>query len=167
MELHLLRHGIAADPNDPAFSDDSQRPLTDEGLRKTRQVAHALARLRFTYDLILTSPLARAKQTADVVAGELGLSDRVQLCPALAPGGRPQAVVKVIGELADSDGSLLLVGHEPDLSRLASWLISGRLDARIRLKKAGLCVVETDGLAGGRCGVLKLLLPPRVLQRLA
>ena len=165
MELYLLRHGIAVDRTARRFPDDSHRPLTAEGIARTRKVAKALAALKLAFDLVLTSPYVRAKQTADLVTEELELSDKLRLCLPLAPGGKPRELIAEIKRLCQPEAKVLLVGHEPDLSRLASLLISGRPDAALTMKKAGLCVLDAGELVAGRCASLQLLLTPKVLLR--
>lgn len=167
MELYLLRHGIAADRGVEGFLEDTHRPLTPEGIRKTRKVAQALETLKVEFDGVLTSPLVRAKQTADLVAEVLGIPETLHLCNALAPGGRPRVLVADLKRQFKSDSRVLLVGHEPNMSRFASLLISGNPDADVTLKKAGLCVLVTGELVAGRCASLDLLLPPRVMLRIA
>ena len=117
--------------------------------------------------MVLTSPYVRAKQTADIVAEVLGIPQKLRLCKALAPGGKPRELVAELTPHGRNDSRVLLVGHEPDLSRLASLLISGRPDADITLKKAGLCVLDAGEPAAGRCASLELLLSPKMLIRLA
>jgi phosphohistidine phosphatase len=164
MKIYLLRHGIAADHGDPRYPRDSERPLTPEGRRKTRLVANALGKLGVKPDIILTSPFVRAHQTAEITATVLRLKKRLQVCQHLASGGDAK---RLIAEISKSHGraeSVMLVGHEPDLSQLASLLISGKPDgAMIELKKGGLCVLETDTLRAGKCATLLWLAPPKVV----
>jgi len=163
MELYLLRHGIAVERGTHPFRNDSHRPLTPEGMKRTRRVARALKKLKFHFDRILSSPYVRAKQTADIVADELGIHSKLRLCHALVPGGAPRELIADLKRSCEGDARVLLIGHEPGLSRLASLLISGKADADITLKKAGLCVLEAGELTVGRCASLELLVPPRRL----
>ena len=165
MKLYILRHGIATDRDPRRFTHDSQRPLSPEGIKKTRKIAKALATLQPEFDLVLTSPYVRAKQTADMVAELLGAPAKLRLCDPLAPGGKPRELIAELRHLCQDDSRVLLVGHEPDLSRLASLLISGRPDADLTLKKAGLCVLDTGELVAGRCASLNLLLTPKIMLR--
>jgi phosphohistidine phosphatase len=165
MELYLLRHGIAADRNPRRFPHDSHRPLTADGVARTRKVAQALASLKLKFDAVFTSPYVRARQTADIVVEELAMSAKPRLCNPLAPGGRTGELITEVNRVCKRDSTVLLVGHEPDLSRLASLLISGGPAAALTLKKAGLCVLETDGLVAGRCASLQLLLTPKLMLR--
>lgn len=164
MKLFILRHGIAVDHGTPGYERDSERPLTPEGRRKTRLIAGALGKLGVAPDAILTSPYVRARQTAEIVAVVLRRKARLHQCPHLACGGSARQLVAEINNHHANAESLMLVGHEPDLGRLASLLISGKPDgARIELKKGGLCVLEAETLRAGRCATLLWLVSPKVL----
>ena len=166
MKLFLLRHGIAVEPGTPGFTRDSERPLTPEGRRKTRSIARALAGLEVTPDVILTSPCVRAHQTAEIVATRLRLKKSLQICEHLACGGDAKRLIAEINRRHGKAASVMLVGHEPDLSQLASLLISGQSNgAQIELKKGGLVVLELDDLRASRCAVLQWLAPPKLLLR--
>ncbi|HET8627975.1 MAG TPA: phosphohistidine phosphatase SixA [Thermomicrobiales bacterium] len=164
MELYLLRHGEAV-ARGPDGTDES-RPLIDAGRAETRQAAGAHARLGVELDLILTSPLVRAQQTASLVAEALRTSRGPEVCMALGPGGRPEDVLAAL-LAAGPVGRALLVGHMPGLGRLAGWLAWGRDDLAIPLRTAGLCRVDLPPRPAPGAGDLRWLLPPRVLRELA
>ncbi len=132
--LYLIRHGLAGQHGD--YENDAKRPLTDEGKHKTHQVAKRLADLDLKFDLILTSPLVRAKQTAEILK-DTGLSKHLEDAAYLAPGGNIQDWVNWLEGWKDSEKSLALVGHEPDLSSWAEILIWGESQGKLVLKKAG------------------------------
>jgi phosphohistidine phosphatase len=162
MELYVLRHGIAVDRGTPGYKKDSDRPLTPEGEDKMRQIADAMRGMDLKFDLILSSPFARAEQTANIVAGEL--DEEVTFSKHLEPGGN---ALELIGEINDEKPQrVLLVGHEPDLSTFISVLITGGSDATIDLKKGGLCKLTTDKLVFGQCATLNWLLTPKQLRQL-
>lgn len=162
MELYILRHGIAVERGTPGYKKDSARPLTPEGEDKMRQIADAMRGMDLKFDLILSSPFARAEQTANIVAGEL--DEEVTFSKYLEPGGN---ALELIGEINDEKAHrVLLVGHEPDLSSLISVLITGGSDATIELKKGGLCKLTTDKLVFGQCATLNWLLTPKQLRQL-
>lgn len=164
MRIYLLRHGIAVDHDTPGYARDSERPLTPEGRRKTRLVAKALAGLEARPDVILTSPLVRAHQTAEIVTTVLRLKRRLHLCDHLAGGGDAKRLIAEINRRHGQANSIMLVGHEPDLSSLASLLLTGSARAAaIELKKGGVCVLEADTLFVGRCATLLWLAPPKLL----
>jgi len=164
MRIYILRHGIAVDHGTPGYEPDSERPLTPEGRRKTRLIARDLAKLDVKPDVILTSPLVRARQTADIVATILRLKSRLRICDPLTSGGDAKRLIAEINKQHGKAESIMLVGHEPDLSELASLLLTGnKAGAAIELKKGGLCVLEMDVLRAGRCATLLWLAPPKLL----
>jgi phosphohistidine phosphatase len=118
------------------------------------------------FDVVLTSPYVRAKQTADIVVEVMEIPRKLRLCSALVPGAQARELVAELQRCCERDSKVLLVGHEPGMSLFASLLISGKPDADITLKKAGLCVLDTGELVAGRCASLELLLTPRLLLRL-
>ena len=167
MELYLLRHGLAVEPGTHGFEDDAARPLTSKGRRQLRKMSGGVKQLERKFDLILSSPFLRARQTAEIVAGELGLKQRVKLSNALAPGGTPAALLRQLAREKPAPTRVLLVGHEPDLSRLVSLLVTGRLSLQMDFKKAGLCKLEAEKLRSGKCAVLAWLLTPKLIKKLA
>ncbi len=164
MTLLLLRHGIAVELGTPGYERDSERPLTPEGRRKTRAVARALAALGVSPDVILTSPLVRAHQTTEIVAGAMKLNKRLHICEQLASGGDAKRLIAEINQHHASAKLVMLVGHEPDLSSLTSLLLTGRADGlAIEFKKGGVCLLEVDELLAGKCATLLWLVPPKLL----
>jgi phosphohistidine phosphatase len=138
MELYLIRHGIAADKD--AYANDEERPLTDKGRKKTDKVAKQLYEHGVRFDLILTSPLVRAKETAAILQ-EAGLSSQVEEFASLAPDGNIHEWVRWFNEkwqTAEGDRTLALVGHQPDLGHWAETLVWGNAQEKLILKKAGV-----------------------------
>ena len=162
MEIYILRNGIAIERGTAGYKKDSDRPLTKEGQEKTQQIAEAMLAMDLKFDLILSSPYERAARTAQIVADELG--EDVTFTNFLEPEGNPLALIGQINN--EKPQRVLLVGHEPDLSRLISLLISGGTDATIELKKGGICKVTADKLSFGQCGTLNWLLTPKQLRAL-
>jgi phosphohistidine phosphatase len=168
VNLFILRHGIAVEPGTPGYEDDSRRPLIPKGERRLRAAAAAMKELELSFDLILTSPFTRALQTAEIVAGELKLKKQLMLCNDLVPGGNAGALIKNLSELRPAPENVLLVGHEPHLSRLISLLISGGADtAAVEMKKGGLCKLEADPLRIGARATLIWLLTPSQMELMA
>ncbi len=167
MQLFLMRHGPAGHHADPQFPDDRLRPLTPEGRKKTRSAARGFRALGVELDLILTSPLARARQTAEVVADVFELpADHVQDTPHLEPGAGLKPLLEQLAS-EDPQSSVLLVGHEPDLSEMISELVAGDADAlAICLKKAALCALNLDDVPPTQRAELCYLLQPRQLRAL-
>lgn len=135
-EIYLIRHGIAADRAD--YPQDDLRPLTERGHQKTTQVARRLREIGLEFAVILTSPLVRARQTAEILQ-TAGLSSRLTEFSALAPGGNLSEWVNWWSSSRyNKDRSCLaLVGHQPDLGNWAEILIWGRSQAKLTVKKAG------------------------------
>ena len=136
LELYLIRHGIAADRDD--YAKDEERPLTDKGDRKTRKVAKQLRDLDIQFDLILTSPLVRARQTAKILQ-VAALAKQVKESTSLAPDGNIQNWIDWLEKWRSSGGNrLALVGHQPDLGNWAETLVWGESREQLILKKAGI-----------------------------
>ena len=165
MNIYLLRHGIAVSAEETA--PDGERPLTTKGIKRLRTGARGLRRLGLDFDAILTSPLARARQTADIVAAALGLESRLTVVEALQPNC---SVEELLASLSDYQHCkhLLLVGHEPLLSGTAAFLVTAKKTVAldIALKKGGLCHVQIDSLPPGNPGTLRALLAPKQLRLL-
>jgi phosphohistidine phosphatase len=164
IELYLIRHGLAGESG--TYTNDDERPLTEDGKKKTRLVAKRLMDLGLQFDLILTSPLVRAKQTADILV-DVGLSAHLQQVSYLASG----TITPWLNWLADwqpkesnHQERLALVGHEPSLSTWAELLAWGEVKGAVELKKAGvigLSLPETGSPIGR--STLFWLTPPRFL----
>ncbi|WP_421657354.1 phosphohistidine phosphatase SixA [Leptothermofonsia sp. ETS-13] len=136
LDLYIIRHGLAGERG--TYANDDERPLTSEGKKKTRQIARRLAELDVQFDLILTSPLVRAKQTAEILL-EAGLAQSLEEAGYLAPGGDIDAWIDWLQTWRQSGKSnLALVGHEPDLSEWAETLVWGKPKGAFILKKAGV-----------------------------
>jgi phosphohistidine phosphatase len=164
VNIYLLRHGIAVDFGTPGFERDSERPLVPKGERRLRAAAAAMNKLELSFDLILCSPYVRARQTAEIVAGELKLKKRIEFSDTLVPGGNPRVLIQELNRLEPAPENILLVGHEPHLSRFIGLLVSGNMDAAIEMKKGGLCKLEVAELLYGQCAKLAWLLTPSQME---
>ena len=164
MELYLVRHAIAAQRDFNRWPDDLERPLTREGERRFRRVAGALRLAAPKVDLVLSSPLTRAWQTAEILASEAGWPTPTR-SDALAAGEPLSAVLDALTPHLGRD-SVALVGHEPDLSELASFLIAGTPNGRVEMKKGGVACLRVDGEARPAAGMLRWLLTPGVVLAL-
>jgi phosphohistidine phosphatase len=160
MELYVLRHAIAVERGTPGFVDDSQRPLTDKGAQKMQRVAKGMLALELSFDIILSSPFIRAKQTAEIVADVFRAQKKLEFTPHLEVGGEPKKLIDLINEKHGSDSSILLVGHEPYLSGFISMMIAGTDVLSITMKKGGLCKLSASELRYGKCATLEWLLTP-------
>jgi phosphohistidine phosphatase len=164
MNLYVLRHGIAVDPGTPGCERDSERPLTPKGKRQLRQIAAAMKKMDLRFDLILSSPFLRAKQTAAIIVESLILKKQPGFSDALTPDGNPKALIRQLNELKPVPENVLLVGHEPYLSQLIALLTAGETGMAIGLKKGGLGKLEVESLHDGRCATLVWLLTPQQME---
>jgi phosphohistidine phosphatase len=142
MYLYLIRHGIAVDRDSQSMESighDELRSLTKEGRKKVERVADRLLNLNISFDLIITSPLVRAQQTADILI-ERKLSTRLEISEDLKPQGNLSTWLQHWHNRPDRDAltTVALVGHEPNLSEWAELLIFGRVHNRLILKKSGI-----------------------------
>jgi phosphohistidine phosphatase len=158
VELYLIRHGIAAEPGD-AYPDDTKRPLTQRGISRLQKQTRGLAALGVTLDQILTSPLVRCRQTADVLAE--GLGGPVAGVAALAPPGTSAAVIEELGRYARRS-RIALVGHEPNIGELAARLAGAKTP--FPFKKGAVCCIELAALPPARPGRLLWFATPRMLR---
>ena len=166
MDLYFLRHAPAVPHGSKRFDDDSLRPLTREGVAKMRQIAKGMRKLDLELGLILSSPYLRARQTAEIVAEELGLRGRLEFTDTLAVDGSPGQLVAELNKGRRGRKGILLVGHEPSLSGLVSTLLVGTGALAMDFKKGGLCKVKVDALKYGPCASLEWLLTPRQLRQM-
>jgi phosphohistidine phosphatase len=160
MDIYFIRHGIAADPSE--YEYDRDRPLTDKGREKTERVAEKIGQIGVKFDLILTSPLVRAKQTAQILL-ELGLTNLVEEFVPLSPGGNLQEFLQTWSEsdYGKTEGAIALVGHQPDLTDWAEQLIWGEIGEKLILKKAGIIGLSVPPVASplGQCQLFLLTSP--------
>jgi phosphohistidine phosphatase len=163
MRVVLFRHGPAGKRDPDQWPDDSLRPLTARGIGRTRQAARGLARLEAKFSRIMTSPLKRAAETAELLAETCDGDVPIESLDALAPGRSFRAVLERLGQQA-ADETVALVGHEPDLGKLAGVLLLGA-PAALPLKKAGACLISFEGRVVPGEGRLEWFLPPGALRR--
>ena len=166
MQLYLLRHAIAEERGPRWTGHDADRPLTRKGSKKMKRIASAMNDRGVSFDLILSSPFRRAKQTADIVAKEFDCADILRYSTHLSVGASRRALIDEIKSHYSTRKNILLVGHEPFLSGLISTLVAGHEKSSIALKKGGLCKLTVESLRYGRCATLDWLLSPsQVLLR--
>ena len=156
MKLYFLRHGRA--DRSAWMGMDFERPLTEEGKERMAQEADTIHQLDLGLDAILTSPLVRAYQTAEIVAERLNLLDLLVVDERLEPGFGPSDLAEILEEHPQAD-EIMLVGHEPDFSEIISYLIGG---GTIVCKKGSLARVDLID-AGPMAGELAWLIPPKAL----
>lgn len=166
MELILVRHAKAEARDANSWPDDDQRPLTAEGRAEQRAAARAMKMMGIKFDFLLTSPLLRARETADLLGKGYRWSEAPQVAEELGHGYDVAAIVKLLAKFPPGS-SVAMVGHEPDLSDLTGALTTkdGRLN--IAVKKSGVVGIEFDGPAEAGKGTLLFHLKPGHLRKLA
>ncbi len=164
LEVYLVRHAFAAHADPVRWPDDAERPLTGDGSTRFRNVARGLSRIVPTVDSMLSSGYARAWQTAQLL-NEVAGWPTPEECRALEAGRPLSTALDVLR--GRSERSLALVGHEPDLSRLASVLCTGSADAlQLVLKKGAVVSLSFDGPVEPAQARLRWAAPPRILRGL-
>jgi phosphohistidine phosphatase len=163
MRIVLFRHGPAGHADAARWPDDDLRPLSPDGEGRTLAAAEGLAEL-CSEARVFTSPLKRAEQTARLLCRALG-DEPAETVEWLRPGASYRRVLEELRGM-DSDASAVLVGHEPDLGRLAGVLVFGAPKG-LPLKKAGACAIEFVGPVEPGEGVFKWMAPARMLRRMA
>ena len=161
-QLFLIRHGVAEERGDE-WPDDTQRPLSEEGIERLRASVRGLVRLGVNLDLVLTSPLVRTRQTAGIVAAGFAPRLAIILTDALAPGGSYDAVAAELGKHGRKE-QIALVGHEPGIGRLAARLTGSR--HALEFKKGAVCRIDVDTLPPTAPGDLRWFLTPKILRQL-
>lgn len=169
MELFLLRHSEAGKKL-PHAGKDRDRSLTVVGKEEIERVGKALAKVGLEFDVIASSPLKRAKDSAQIVNKALKRKGKVEEWQELSPEGSRQSLYRRLAELKRS-ASVLCVGHEPYLTRAVADLITGgdgvaERAPKIALKKGGLARVSIEGFAPKPSGELRWLLTPKQIRKL-
>ena len=161
-ELYFVRHGLAEERGD-AWPDDTKRPLSGEGMSRMRKGARGLAHFGVSIEVVLTSPLVRARQTAEILAGEIEPRPSLVNVDSLAPDGSYAAVMADLEKHARKT-RIALVGHEPMIGELAARLIGSRHP--IEFKKGSVCRVDVEDLPPAGPGDLRWMLIPKMLRAL-
>jgi phosphohistidine phosphatase len=160
-ELYLIRHGLAEERG-PDWPDDTKRPLTREGISRLRSAAQGLEHLGIEFDVMLTSPLVRARQTADAMADAYGSSPSIVEIDSLAPGGRYESLLRDLGKHARRR-RIALVGHEPGIGAFAARLAGVRQP--LAFKKGAIARIDVETLPPGD-GSLCWFVTPKILRSL-
>jgi phosphohistidine phosphatase len=161
-QLYLIRHGLAEERGD-AWPDDAKRPLTDDGISQLRKAARGLSRIGVSVEIVLSSPLVRARQTAELIAGGLDPRPSLVNIDSLAPDGNFAAVMMDLEKHARKS-RVALVGHEPAIGELAARLIGSRHP--IEFKKGAVCRIDIEDLPPAGPGTLRWMLTPKILRAL-
>jgi phosphohistidine phosphatase len=160
VEIYLMRHGIAVEGLSGPWRTDESRPLSEDGIHETGRAGRGLAAAGIGFDRIFSSPLVRARQTAEVVAAESGSAPGsgasvpgVEELEALAPGLAPAELMKSLRHRLGSEASrVLLVGHQPDMGLLAAWLLDLPGGHSLPFAKGSIARIDIDGLPPSRAG---------------
>ncbi len=163
-QLLILRHAIALDRDeaDSLALSDFERPLTDKGRERMEQIAAGIKRSILEPSLILSSPLLRARQTADILASQYDAVE-INIIEELAPGHSLHQLIAVLQKQQVS-APLVIVGHEPSLSTFAGLLLCGKPFSPLQLKKGGAALLEFNQRIDSGCGNLLWLMTPRLLR---
>jgi phosphohistidine phosphatase len=158
VDLYFIRHADAIPLGEGGINNDEDRPLTDEGRAQSRALAAGLKRLDVRLGTVLTSPLVRARQTAEDLVKEWGsAAPDIRVCDQLAPGAKAKRLARFLREL---DGqSLALVGHMPDLAEHAAWFI-GSKKAQVDFAKGGVAFIRCSDEPRKSSGMLIWLATP-------
>ena len=166
MELILIRHAKAESRDAASWPDDDLRPLTAEGRAEQRAATRAMKKMGIKFGFLVSSPLLRARETADIVAKGYRWPEPPQIAEELGHGYSPGAVVKLLAKFPP-DAAVALVGHEPDLSDLTAALATKDGKLSIAVKKSGVVGIEFEGPAEEGRGTLLYHLKPGHLRKLA
>jgi phosphohistidine phosphatase len=163
MKLFVVRHGIAIDRKAPDCPPDPERFLTEDGIKKTAQVAKAVAALGEKADLLISSPYVRATQTAEIFAAALGhVQGKIRRSETLLPGADPLLLFRELEQEKATD-SVFVFGHAPQLDEVIAYAIGSKRTVT-ELKKAGVAQIELKKVSPP-AGVLVWVCPPKVLRR--
>lgn len=167
MYLVVIRHAIAVEREEYAVTGrpDSDRPLTDAGRRRMRKNARGLQRIAPHPDLIATSPWLRAAETARVVAETLGV-ERMETVDVMLPDRHPRELAAWLNERRGVE-VVAVVGHEPHLGGLVTWLLGGGEGSRVEFKKGGACLLRLDGPVDAGTALLQWHVTPSQLRAMA
>jgi phosphohistidine phosphatase len=161
MDLYIIRHADALPLGEQGITEDADRPLSPTGFRQARGLAQGLMKREVVLDLVLTSPLLRARQTAEEMLKHWSLpAPELQECKALRPDAKSSKLARFLRDLQAN--SVALVGHQPDLSRHTGWFI-GNKKVRIDYAKGGVARVSFSTKSHKGTGDLIWLVTPEWL----
>ncbi|HEY3422605.1 MAG TPA: phosphohistidine phosphatase SixA [Methanocellaceae archaeon] len=163
-ELFIIRHGPAGKSLDDKKLDEA-RPLTKKGKEKMKEIARGLSDMDISFDKIVTSPLLRCAETADILSKCSGGKKSVESIDALKPGGSGDELIGYLNAL-DGVDNVAIVGHEPFLSEFASYCLAKSKNSFIDLKKGGVIALEFGGMIKPGAGKICWMMEPSQLIKL-
>ncbi len=161
MKLYIIRHAYAGENGDPQWPDDTQRPLTPEGRKHFRRMVKKLSKRGFEPKVLATSPLVRCHQTADIICERNGNESSLTVLDAMGPGVSLSDVLPWLEHHTEIE-ELGLVGHAPDVNRLASDLIGG---GNFNFSKGAIACIEFEEAVRPGAGVLRWLAVPKIIAK--
>jgi phosphohistidine phosphatase len=164
LSLYLVRHALAAERGEK-YPDDDLRPLTPKGMERFREAVEGLAAYGVGVDIVLTSPLVRARQTADILAGSLPDPPRIVETDALRPGASLDAIVRAVSECCGGCSSVALVGHEPGIGEIAGRLVG--MSDPLAFNKGAVCRIDFDEWPPRGAGRLRWFVTQKILRTMA
>ncbi len=164
MELFILRHGVAVARGSSEYPDDGNRPLTPKGIKGMRKIAKGMCSMDLAFDRVFCSPLVRTKQTAEIAVGILQPDHTVEYTEHLQPDGDREVFIGESLIKCGEQDRVLVVGHEPYLSGLISFLVCGDDSLEMNFRKGGLCKLSIRSLRIGKCASLEWLLTPEQIK---
>lgn len=162
MNLYLVRHADAIDIGQRGVQRDSDRMLTDKGIRQTMKIAEFLKAQGIVPGAVVASPFVRARQTAEALTSRLAPSLHVTVVDDLRPGGSPAACLRSFNRI--SVPSLIAVGHMPDIAQLAALLATGAEGRFMDFKKCAVAAFKVDGAMIPGAGALQWFVRPRIVE---
>jgi len=165
MDLVMIRHAKAGERDAARWPDDDLRPITAEGAAELAAALKTMRRMGVAFDFLVSSPLVRARQTAELVAEAFGWEGPPSESEALGHGCTVAAVLDLLVKFPP-DAAVAIVGHEPEFSKVAAKLVGRSGDAAIDLKKGGVIGIRFDGPPAAAAGRLEFLLKPGLLRKL-
>lgn len=160
MDVYVLRHGVADERDFRKYPDDDLRPLIPEGIDKLTRQAKGLKAAGLSVDLVISSPLVRAVQTAEVIMAGLEIVGDLAYSEALAPEAHPYLLLEDLASKYSRVDRVMVVGHEPHMSSFVSMVVTGDPNGLIRMKKGALCKLRIPRVDGLRSGWLEWLMTP-------
>jgi len=165
MFIYLIRHATAVALETPGVHSDGERYLTNKAIEKTHQYARLLLELGIRIDEAWTSPLIRCRQMAEIFQKEIPALDQVYVNEALMPDRDFDALIEQLERCVDTTG-IALIGHEPDLGKLATYLLTGERAHGIRFKKGAIACIETGTLSPPSDNELRWMITPKIMNNM-